>query len=94
MKILLYSEDEGGELKAVKKGSDQETEKWFDEIVTSRMLMFSVGERITRIRPAYVALYELCNDFDFVLGKTTIEKPLESKKKSPTSKEDQSDKLE
>lgn len=72
-KYILYTEEQGGDFrivdKVVAKHDPQDTEEFFNETKKSGILLFTVGDRTIRIKPKYMALVEVADDFDFVLGR-------------------------
>lgn len=76
MKCILYTEEEGGSFHVIQKDSQEELEKFFKTTVKTGILIHATGDgdRIIRIRPAYIALVETTEDFDFVTGKPRIKK--------------------
>jgi len=82
-KYILYTEEEGGEFrivdKVIAKHTPEDTEEFFKETVKSGVLLYSVGDRTIKIKPKYMALVELTDDFDFVLGKKRDSRKEEAK---------------
>lgn len=64
---ILYTLEEGGDYFQIAKNSDEETRLLFDETVSTGQLIYGIGTRYTKIRPAYIALVETKEDYDFVL---------------------------
>lgn len=72
MKHILYTEDEGGNFKYIAYASDEETIEKFNEIIVKRRFEFRSSDKITRIVPAYIALVEDIDGYDFILNKHRV----------------------
>lgn len=66
---ILYTEEEGGDFRYIAKPTDEETLKLFEETVKTGRLLYSIGDRIINIRPAYIALGEIFDGYDFIIKK-------------------------
>jgi hypothetical protein len=85
---ILYTQEEGGDFHSyISKISDEETRQLYEDTVKSGILMYQVGDRIIKIKPAYIALGEVKEDYDFILGKTR----LGARKAAETKKEGEND---
>lgn len=70
---ILYTQEEGGDFHSyISKNSDEETRQLYEDTVKSGILMYQVGDRIIKIKPAYIVLGEVSEDYDFVLGRSRI----------------------
>lgn len=72
MKHILYTEEEGGNFKYIAYKSDEETVAKFHEIIEKRRFEFRTSDKITRVIPAYIALVEDVDGYDFVINKRRI----------------------
>lgn len=68
-KFLLYTEDEGGDFRFISKHSDEDTQKWYKEIIETGVLQYRTGDRAIKIKPAYVAICSFDEGFDFIINK-------------------------
>lgn len=64
---ILYTQEEGGDFFQIAKHSDEETRLMFSETQQTGFMLYQVGDRIVKIKPAYIALVEVVEDYDFVL---------------------------
>lgn len=72
MMHILYTEDEGGSFQHIAQNTDEATKAMFDKIVRTGMVDYQTGDKIVKVRPAYVALLEVVDDMDFVIKRSRI----------------------
>ena len=68
--IIIYTEEVGGDYHVIRQLTNAKTQELFDQTVASGVLIYSLGDgdRIIKIKPAYLAITEIKQDWDFVLG--------------------------
>jgi hypothetical protein len=71
---ILYTEEEGGDFQYIALETYEKTVELFAKTVESGHLLFTIGDRIINIRPAYICLVETIDDFDFSSKRTRMKK--------------------
>lgn len=81
MKHILYTEEEGGDFHVI-GGDDAYLQDLFDKTVKSKILVYSTGDgdRVVKIRPAYMEIVETTHEYDFVLGSSRADYGKSAKK--------------
>lgn len=69
---VLYTEEEGGDFHYVAKNTDEETKQLYEDTVKTGRLLYTIGDRVINIRPAYICLGKDIDGYDFVLKRRRI----------------------
>lgn len=70
MKFIVYTKDEHGEFNFLARHTDEETDKLYRQILDTKLINMTLGDKVLRLKPPYVGLAEITEDFDFILNKS------------------------